>query len=220
MYGIEATSDELGEVIHMCDGHVGALNLLILMLHDRHINLETFIGDQALIQIWIRDIASNFLEHIFQRLDPVQRKLVLAFSIYRKPVPLEATQALIQDDVKRVDLLIALLKLNKLHLLRTLHEKDTYQLHPIIADYVYSTFNDASITGGFALDLKTAHMKAAQYYQSTVKKNSLFGRPKLKSDLEMLTEAVWHFLKADQDQEAYTLFQQAKLLEHVINIRY
>jgi len=193
--------------------------LLIMMLHDRHINIETFMGDQALIQIWIREIASNFLEHIFQQLDPVQRKLVLAFSVYRKPVPIEATQAIIQDNVKRVDLLIALLKLKKLHLLRTLHEKDTYQLHPIVADYVCSIFNDASITGGYTLDLKTAHMKAAQYYQTTVKKNSLFVQPKLKSDLEMLTEAVWHFLKADQGQEAYTLFQQAKLLEHLMNIR-
>ena len=47
--GIEATADESREVIQMCDGHAGALNLLIMMLHDRHINLETFMGDQALI---------------------------------------------------------------------------------------------------------------------------------------------------------------------------
>ncbi len=46
--GIEATADELGEVIQMCDGHAGALNLLILMLHDRHIDLKSLLGDYAL----------------------------------------------------------------------------------------------------------------------------------------------------------------------------
>ncbi len=92
-------------------------------------------------------------------------------------------------------------------------------MHPIVADYVYSIFNDASTTGGNALDLKTAHMKAAQYYQSTVRKHSRFGQPKRKSDEEMLTEAVWHLLKADQGQDAYTLVQQAKLLEHLMVIR-
>ena len=145
---------------------------------------------------------------------------MLAFSIYQKPVPVEATQAIIQDNIKRVDLLIALPKLKKLHLLRTLHEKDTYQLHPIVADYAYSIFNDASMTSDYTLDLKTAHMKAAQFYQTTVRKHSPFGQPKHKSDVEMLTEAVWHLLKADQSQEAYTLVQQAKLLEHLMNIRY
>lgn len=217
--GIEATADELGEVIQMCDGHVGALYLLIMMLHDRHINLETFLGDRALIQIWMREIASNFLQHIYQRFDPVQRKLLFAFSIYRKPVPIEGAQAIVENETQRVDLLIALPKLIKLHLLRTTNKKDTYQLHLIVADYVRSISNDIS-TQGSVLDLKTAHMKAAQYYQTTVEQHFSLGKTKHKFDEEMLVEAVWHLLKADQVQEAYTLVQKAKLLEHLINMRH
>ncbi len=213
--GIEATVDELRSVVQRCDGHPGALNLLITLLNDRSLNLANFIDDLALMQIWIKEIDNTYFEHIFERLDPVQQKLLLAFSVYRRPVPIEAAHAVI-NEVPRVDLLVALPRLIKKHLLRTAQEKNNYQLHPIVTDYALIIFNNSNIQG-HPTALLAAHLKAAEYYQKTVNDHSLGLRR--NKDNEFLTEAAWHLLKAEQDQEAYALIQRANLLRYLFEKR-
>jgi len=134
--------------------------------------------------------------------------LLLAFSIYRKPVHLSAAQALLDTGDEEPGIQHAVLDalLNQ-HLLYARGE-GRYQLHAIVADYAQSHFveNDAQAN---RQALRVAHAKAAQHY---VQYASTHCPPRAKrrqsSDIEPLIEAVWQLCQAEQWREAYTLMER------------
>ncbi len=96
----------------MC-GHALSLELLASILRrNPGINLNSLFNNPTYAQLWSGKIATNLLDFIYtKQLNEIQRHLLLSFSVYREPVPLEAAQALLdeKDKTQAVDALGILL---------------------------------------------------------------------------------------------------------------
>jgi len=207
--GIKGTGIELQSAVSYCDGHAFALILLATLMRNHHLDLPTLFKNSTL---WSGDIATNLLDQIYtQKLNEAQRELLLAFSVYREPVPIEATLAIITE-MSRTQTPLALKALVTQHLVEAVGE-GRYQLHAIVSVYAQGRFNGSSDETNHG-PLQTAHAKAAQYYLRRAETTSLpRGKRRIVSDVHDLIEAIWQYCQARNWQEAYHLMEQEKILE-------
>jgi len=211
--GIEAPETDLRTVVEHCQGHAFALTLLASFLRSRSLSLSAFFKDTIYPQIWTGNVARNLLDNIYkQQLNEEQRKLLLAFSVYRKPVHLSAAQALldIDDEEPKARMQSALDGLLTQHLLQAWGEGH-YQLHSIVIGYAKSHF----VEGGSQANrqaLQAAHARAAQHYVQYATTNCP-PRDKRRqiSDIEPFIEAIWQYCQAEQWQEAHNLMEQEEI---------
>jgi hypothetical protein len=202
--GVNGTDAELRTAVQRCAGHAYALVLLATLARDYGMSLTAILKDPT---FWKGDIAANLLDLIYtQQLSEVQRELLLAFSAYREPVPLEAAQALITT-VPKAKIPSALKALRTQHIIQAPGE-GRYQLHAIVTDYAQDHFVENDEQANRQV-LNKAHTKAAQYYLQQAKTNC---PPRVKRrrviDVQPLIEAVWQLCQAEQWQEAYDLVKQ------------
>src|SRR6266487_5212362 len=199
---IDAADADLRTIVQHCQGHAFALTLLASFLRTRNLSLASFFQDPIYPQIWSGNVARNLLDCIYTRqLNDVQRKLLLAFSVFRKPVHVSAAQALLdvggeEPNLQAQSSLDALLNQ---HLLQAWGE-GRYQLHSIVTGYARSHFVDGNEQANRQA-LRTAHAKAAQHYLQYA---STFcpprGERRQYSEVEPLVEAVWQLCQAEQWQ--------------------
>src|SRR5207302_5526880 len=123
--------------------HAFALTLLASLLHNRNLSLTTFFQDPATYgKLWTGNIARNLLDYIYQQqLDAPQRMLLLAFAVFREPVPVAAAEAILGGlaEVSTVSAYAVLDALLAQNLLQASGEGH-YQLHAIVAQYALSHF--------------------------------------------------------------------------------
>lgn len=210
--GLDASEAELRMAVERCAGHAFALTLLASFLRrNRSLSLATLYSNPTYAQLWTGNIARNLLNSIYtQQLNDVQRKLLLAFSIYREPVPLDAATTLldISADVSEDHTLPALDGLLRQHLLQASGE-GRYQLHAIVADYARNRY-----TGDHEQQqsLQEAHTRAAHYYlQQAAQHYPPRDQRHYISDVQPLIEAIWHLCQAEQWQQAYNLVEQENI---------
>jgi tetratricopeptide (TPR) repeat protein len=207
---IGAADADLRTVVQHCEGHAFALTLLASFLRTRNLSLVSFFQDSIYPQIWRGNVARNLLDCIYiNQLNDTQRKLLLAFSVYRKPVSVSAAQAIFDIDGEEatIEAQSALDALLNQHLLQAWGE-GRYQLHSIIAGYARSHFVDRNEQANRQA-LLAAYAKAAQHYLQYA---SIVCPPREKrrqyTDIEPLVEAVWQMCQAEQLPEAYTLMER------------
>ncbi len=207
---IEGAETDLRTVVEHCQGHAFALTLLASFLRSRNLSLASFFQDSIYTQVWTGNVARNLLDCIYTRqLNEEQRKLLLAFSVYRKPVHLSAAQALLDfpDEEPKMQAHSALDALLNQHLLQAFGE-GLYQLHTIVANYAQSHFVEDNEQANRQA-IQTAHAKAAQQYVQYASTNCPpRGKRRQYRDVEPLVEAIWQLCQARQWQEAYTLMDQ------------
>lgn len=207
---IEGAETDLRTAVEHCQGHAFALTLLASFLRSRSLSLASFFQDAIYAQIWTGNVARNLLDCIYTRqLNEEQRKLLLAFSIYRKPVHLHAAQALLDfaDEEPKMQAHSALDALLNQHLLQASGEGH-YQLHTIVAGYAQSHFVEDNEQANRQA-LQTARAKAAQQYIQYASTNCPpRGKRRQYRDVEPLVEAIWQLCQAGQWQEAYALMEQ------------
>ncbi len=211
---VVATEAELRMAVEHCTGHAFALTLLASFLRrNRSLSLTTLFSNPTYAQLWTGNIARNLLDSIYnQQLNEVQRKLLLAFSIYREPVSLDAAKPLLDfsAEVPEAQTLPALDVLLRQHLLQASGE-GRYQLHTIVADYAHSRFSGHHEQTN-QQTLQDAHARAAQYYlQQAAQSCPPREQRRQRSDVHDLVEAVWQHSQAGQWQEAYNLMEQEEL---------
>lgn len=205
--GVSGSEIELQSAVTHCAGHALSLTLLATLMRDHHLDLPTLFKNSAL---WSGDIATNLLDQIFtQKLDDAQRELLLAFSVYREPVPFEAAQAIITH-TSRTQLPPALKALVTQHLVEAVGQ-GRYQLHAIIADYAQGRFDESSKQTNEDT-LRAAHAKAAAYYlhRATTTCPPREKRRKV-SDIHDLLETIWQSCQAEKWQEAYDVMERESI---------
>ncbi len=206
---VTGTETELRTAVVRCDGHAYALTLLASLIRTRKLSLSTLLKDPDYAELWSGKVAEKLLDSIYtQQLDEIQRKLLIAFSVYREPVPLDAAQAIIDENtnVSKAQVESALEVLLNQHLLRALGE-GRYQLHVIVTDYAQGHVVEGDEQANKQA-LKAAHARAAQYY---LQRAATSCQPREQrrqiSDVHDLIEAIWQYCQADQWQEAYDLME-------------
>lgn len=211
---VSATEADMRTAIQHCKGHALSLILLIALLQKRKLSLSTLLNDQHYMQLWTGDRAKKLLNAIYEQLDPLERKLLQSFSVYREPAPLEAALAIIDTNVQvpiaQVEL--ALDGLLAQYLLQAPGE-GRYQLHAIVATYVQDHFVEGNEQANQQA-LREVHEKAAQYYQQLAA-TSCPPRAERKqiSDVHDLVEAIWQHIQGAQWQVAFDLMEQEGIFD-------
>jgi hypothetical protein len=206
--GVEVAESDLRAVVDTCDGHAGALKELAFMLrNDPNQNLILLapitpeIVENA--QLW-RKIAYSLFDPVYKmELNEMQREVLLAFSIYREPVTLEAVKFLVKfrDKLPRVPIRPAVDFLLVHHLLQACGEL-RYKLHPIVVSYAKGLFDENDEEANLR-DMQFLHACAAKYYlqlECPSRGNRISAR-----DMYSLIEATWQHCQAQQLQKAYDL---------------
>jgi tetratricopeptide (TPR) repeat protein len=211
--GIQASDEELQQAVQRCAGHAFALTLLGSLLRTRNISLKAFFADTSYSQIWSGNVARNLLNSMYsEQLDAVQRKLLVAFCVYREPVPIEAACAVVDPErtVPMVQWQQALDALLAQHLLQAEGE-GLYQLHAIVVGFANDRFDERDIENNARL-LRRGYERAANYYRRYAAR---YGPPPEKrkhiGDVHALVEATWELCQAEQWQTAYELMEQEEL---------
>lgn len=192
--GVIANKVELYNVVRCCDGHAGALaGLASLLQREPALSLNS----SRCTQHWRKTINDRILIRISRQLDNHENDLLLNFSVYRTPVPLEAALKLpgnlISDDIWK-----ALNQLLRRHLFRKAGN-DHYQLHPLLVHCRDSLF------GGDKQALQLAHDQAAIYYQDSNRTRQ--DQRQQSQDIDSSIEIGWHFCQARRWQDAYALLE-------------
>lgn len=206
--GVTGSETDLLIAVTRCNGHAFALTLLASLLRTHKLSLATLLNDPAFTQFWSDMVAQNLLDSVYKQLDQLQRKLLVAFSVYREPIPLEAAQSIIDNtQTSESQLKSALDALLVQHLIQAAGE-GYYQLHAIVANYAQGHFVEDNEQANQQA-LRAAHNKAAHYYRQ----QALTSCPPRElrrhiSDVHDLIEAIWQYCQAEQRQKAYDLIQQ------------
>ncbi len=210
---LDATDAELQRAVEQCQGHAFSLTLLASLLHNRHLNLSAFFNESVYRNVWTGNIARNLLDVIYkQQLNEEQRSLLLAFSVYRKPVHLNAATALLQDNPEdhNVQAHASLDVLLNQHLLQAWGD-GRYQLHAVVAGYAQAHFVDGDEVANREA-LRAAHARAADHY---VQFAGLHCPPREKrrqiDDVEPFIEAAWQLNQAGRWSDAFNLMEREGL---------
>lgn len=211
--GIGVTDTELRRAVEYCDGHALSLTLLASLLRNRKLSLAALLQDPSYTRLWTGKIANNLLDLIYtEQLDEVERALLLAFSVYREPVSLQAAQAIMRfsTDVSSMKLEESLDTLLAQYLLQAVDE-GRYQLHAIIASYAQSHFVEGNQQAN-QQELRSAHARAVEYYCQQALKNCPQREQRRQiSDVHDWIEAIWQYFQAEQWHDAFGLMEQ----EHI-----
>src|SRR6266516_6683412 len=208
--GVQGTEEGLHEAVKYCGGHPFALALLASLVKNHQLSLDALFKDRTDTQLWVGDIASNLLNYIYKReLNEEEHKLLLAFSVYREPVSLEAVRAIgeFTTKVSKAQIQAILKMLVAQHLLQS-SGGGRYHLHPIVANYIQRHFVEDDEQANQQA-LREAHARAAHYYrQQAASKCPPPERRQDISDVHVLIEAIWQYCYAEQWQEAYDLMER------------
>jgi tetratricopeptide (TPR) repeat protein len=211
--GVNAGEPALRDVVERCGGHVFALTLLASLLRNRNISLSAFFNDQTYEYVWTGNVARNLLDKLYtSQLNDIQRKLLLAFSVYREPVPLPAARALcdFEEQVSAGDIQQALDALLAQHLLQAMGD-GCYQLHAIVGRYARDNFVPRDDEANKRARC-SAHARAARYYLQLA--NADYPPRERRGrlgDFDPLIEAVWQFCQARQWRDAFNLMERERL---------
>lgn len=210
---VEGSGDELRAVVEHCQGHAFSLTLLASLLHSRHLTLSAIFEDPIYKQIWTGNMARNLLDVIYtQQLNDEQRHLLLAFSVYRKPVSLDAAETHLSPDnaEQHMHTHAALDALLNQHLLQAMGE-GRYQLHAIVASYAQAHFVEQDEAANREA-VNQAHARAAEYYVRYGAAHYLSHEERQKiSDVEPFIEAAWQFCQAGRWPDALQLIEREGL---------
>lgn len=210
---IEATDTELQRAVEQCQGHAFSLTLMASLLHNRHLNLAAFFNESVYRNVWTGNIARNLLDVIYkQQLTEDQRRLLQAFSVYRKPVHVDAATALLQDNPEdhNVQAHASLDVLLNQHLVRAWGE-GRYQLHAVVAGYAQAHFVEGDEAANREA-LRAAYARAADHYTQFARSHC---PPREKrrqvGDVEPFIEAAWQLCQAGRWQDAFNLMEREGL---------
>jgi tetratricopeptide (TPR) repeat protein len=202
---VQAIESDLREAVQRCDGHAQSLTILASVIETHKITLRAVLRDATFSSMWKGDVKGKMLEEIYKQLSDLQRQILLAFSVYRAPIHLDAMRAIILD-APEVQIRSDINLLLNQHLLQASGE-GKYQLHSVIAFSIQQYFDD-NYPGG----TQEAHAKAAHYYQQQALElcPSRDTRRSI-NDIQPLIEATWQLCQAEQWAQAYNLIEQEGL---------
>jgi hypothetical protein len=163
MWGIQASEAALSQAVTHFQGHMYALILLgNLLNNDSNLRITTLLNDPWQMQR-VGHLLAGLLDLYVQQLHQEQRDLLLAFSLYREAVPLEAAHTIIEAwGVKRRQA-FALHTLLAGRLLQPSGD-GRYALHPLINDFFAERFVEGE-EQTHTRDRVRAHAAAAYYWQ-------------------------------------------------------
>jgi tetratricopeptide (TPR) repeat protein/transcriptional regulator with XRE-family HTH domain len=207
-HGAKGSERDLREAVSKCGGHTYALVLLAALMREYTMDVAQVLKDPAL---WSEDIASEFLNHMLEGLQPVHHDILQAFAIYREPIPLEAVQTVLVDASQK-QLLLSIRTLRLQHLLLALRDGH-FQIHTLIVEHLKNRLHESNNLEELAHS-KMLHARAAHYYlHRAVQSTSYKNQRRNVSHAYPLLEALWHLCQAGQWAEACTILEREQLFE-------
>lgn len=214
--GVHAHVSDLRTAVQRCEGHAFSLVLLASLLRTHQIPLTALFTNGLYTQLWDGNMARNFLDSIFMlQLTPRERDILVAFSIFREPMGLEAASTLLSSPVDGKKVMPEDVETLLSHCLLQASGDGKYRLHAIVANYAQA-HHDGRSEQTNDLMLRSAHSRAAQYYHQQALLHFPPKEERLRvKDVQPLVEAVWHFCQASEWKQAYTLMEEEKLFSEL-----
>lgn len=208
--------DDLARAVELCSGHPLALVLLDTLLHTHHVKLTTVLDDLVYRRLFVENTGHNLFNAIYDRLNEIQRHLLLAYSIYREPVHWQAVYTILCafSAISEEQVAQAVGTLLSYNLLQQQGTGERYALHSLVAEFAHELLAKEP-TG--AVDRYRAHTEAAFYYrQQFLQRPIIRKRRRCLADVHALVEAVWHYCQAQQWHEGYAVIQQESLFADLL----
>jgi tetratricopeptide (TPR) repeat protein len=168
------------------------------------------LKNDSYFQLWRRKIAAHLLKDLYtMQLDTLEQKLLSALAVYRKPVSLDAAEAVLDSASTKTEILAALDVLLTQHLLRP--SGGDYKLHPIVAHYLRHDLEETDEQSNYRPSQDT-HIKAANHcLRRAIETCPPHGQREDIRDVQFLVEAVWHLCQGQKWQEAYELMRDENI---------
>lgn len=222
---VKGEDTDLGVIVECCAGHPGALVQLSSVLYARKQPLSNLLTNPLYAQSWRASIMrgrDNPIPVQIRQLKPLQRKLLQAFSVYREPVPLNSALEILtylETNITTTEIMAALdVLLLQCLLQTTANEYDLdmiYQPHIIVTNYIRDNFVEDDTQANLEIG-QAVHTRAAGLYLQLAAKRCVSREFRQRdSNIHELIEAIWHYCRTSQWQEAYELMQQEDLFAHL-----
>lgn len=220
------TPEELQRAIEHCKGQAPSLKLLMTLLK-RHPKLSVvdLLAD-PLYAHRLEEETERFFDPVYRQLDAVQRELLLAFSVFREPVSLDAAipirdalQRIWDDRIKKIktEYIPALEGLRIQHLLinspRHKHQDTRYHVPPLISVAIMRYFNDSDEQANMEAK-HDAHRRAAKYYENLL----VHSEAHHDTYIQNLREAIIHHCYGEEWKAGYNLLNNPQILTNPGNL--
>ena len=194
--GVQGSHEDVSLLWQRCAGHVYSLVLFSTLYKLSRFPLNYFLHSSEGSYLWNGEVTPHLVAAVYRTLNPMQRTIMRALSIFEQPVPLTAIMALISAEQGAGDTAYIsryqteLATLLQLALVQQTGKQDAlcYSLHPLLQDYVLQHFLNGieqpsqrlstalGVTGPVTpvvpdeeterVAIAAAHMHAAEYDQT------------------------------------------------------
>ena len=233
--GVQGSYEDLSLVWQRCAGHTYSLVLFSTLHKLSRFPLSYFLHSPECHYLWNGEVTPHLVAAIFRALNPVQRRLMRALSVFDEPVPLEAIETIVTAEQQSFDKaayqkeLSTLLQLALVQQTMNQHNGACYWLHPLLQQYSVEHYLSGieqqqperlSTSLGVSspitpiipdeetehVALAAAHMHAARYYQRLAEEQHI---PREKrtgiQDIEPFLSTVRHLCLGWHWQLGYDL---------------
>lgn len=243
--GVQGSTQELSLIWQRCGGHVYALTLFATIFSLSGFSLSFLVNSPDYQFLWNGAVTENLVSMAHNFLNPIQRTLLRALSLFSEPAPLEGIISAITGDGPAIDSLSYERELNTLTKLALIQQmpgegrQPHYLLHTLIQRYTIEHYLEGHerrpsgsllSTLGVAFEpnpivgspeareiaLAAGHTRVASYYQRLAHQLCPRAARKSLSDVEPLLAAVYHLGLGWHWQQAADLLFLEDLPESMI----
>ncbi|HLJ34487.1 MAG TPA: tetratricopeptide repeat protein, partial [Ktedonobacteraceae bacterium] len=233
--GVQGSYEDLSLVWQRCAGHAYSLVLFSTLHKLSRFPLGYFLHSPECHYLWNGEVTPHLVAAVYRALNPVQRSLMRALSVFDEPVPLEAIETIVTAEQQSFDRTVyqrelsTLLQLALVQQTMNRHTVACYWLHPLLQQYSVEHYLSGveqqqperlSTSLGVSspitpiipdeetehVALAAAHLHAAQYYQKLAEEQHV---PREKrtgtQDIESILSTIRHLCFGWHWQQGYDL---------------
>ena len=244
--GAQGSYEELSLIWQRCAGHAYSLILFSTLHKLSRFPLGFFLHSPESQHLWNGEVMAHLVAAIYRSLNPIQRTLLRALSVFAEPVPLQAMLAIITAEQQAIDAaayeqeLRVVVQLSLVQQTVNRHDVQCYWLHPVLQQYVLEHYlsgigqkqperlsTSLGVTGPITpiipneetqdVALAAAHMHAAAYYQKQTEAQYIPQEKRTSvEDIEPILSTIHHLCLGWHWQQACDILFREGLYESMV----
>lgn len=200
----DASQDQLESAVEVAHCIPRALEVMAALLAN-----DPFLSLDELVQQFHqqKDIVQSLIQNNYQRLDVNSRRVMEALAVFRRPMPVEAIDFMLQPFLLGINLPDVVRQQIQSHILEVDRISKHVSLHPIDQDFIYSQLPDENVNNTL-VTRQTFERQAANFYKLIARPQELW---KTIHDLDAQFSQFDHLIRAGEYELACEVLNQMDL---------